>query len=63
MANEGADIGLIEEGLVELKVAAKRLNVSRSLLYKMIKGGKIPCYRIGSALRFNMGELRQALRR
>ena len=33
------------------------LRIHRSTLYRLIKAGKIPCYRIGSDYRFNREQI------
>jgi excisionase family DNA binding protein len=59
MENDGRTIVEQEAELVSPRVAAPRLGVSRSLVYKLCKTGQIPHYRLGSALRVNLAEVRK----
>ncbi len=43
------------------KEIAKRLNVSLSLVYKLINSGELACHRINSALRVSEDQLKQFL--
>lgn len=47
--------------MLDPKQVAERLNVSQSLVYKLIHEGKLACYRINSALRISEEQLRQYL--
>ena len=38
---------------------AKFLNLTRSMVYKLIKNGTLPCYRFGSCVRFNPDRVRE----
>ena len=44
------------------KELAKKLNISRDMVYKLSREGKIPHERIGTNLRFNEAEVQAALR-
>jgi excisionase family DNA binding protein len=50
------------EDMVAPRVAAKKMNVSRSLIYKLVKTGTIRRYLLGSAKRISMDELRRVTR-
>lgn len=50
------------ECLVKVDEAAKALGISRFTLYKAAKAGNVPSYRQGKAIRFSIGELREAMR-
>jgi excisionase family DNA binding protein len=43
------------------KQVAKRLNVSLSLVYKLINSGELACHRINTALRVSEDQLNQFL--
>lgn len=71
-----ADIvyGLIQEKLKNAELAqndkmlsakelAGKLGVARELVYQMVREGQIPCHRIGTAMRFNNEDVREALER
>ena len=46
------------ESLWDAEAAARYLNVSRSLIYKLEQAGELPCMKIGSCIRFEPGEVR-----
>lgn len=48
--------------LVCVAEAAKRLAVDRTTVYRMVKKGEIPSYRIGHAVRLDLNELRESFR-
>jgi excisionase family DNA binding protein len=51
------------EHLVSPRIAALRLGVSRSLIYKLCRKKQIPHYQLGSALRVNLAEVCKLMRR
>ena len=48
--------------LVTIKVAAKHLGISESQLRSLERQGLVPAYRPGGVLRFDLTELREAVR-
>lgn len=48
--------------LVEVDVVAARYRVSPRSVYRLAKAGKIPSYRVGRQLRFDLQEVSAALR-
>jgi excisionase family DNA binding protein len=50
------------EPLVTIKVAAQHLGISESQLRALEKQGLVPAYRPGGILRFDLAELREAVR-
>ncbi len=48
--------------LVKLKVACKEVALSRSYMYRCARTGKLPCHRAGRAIRFDIDELRAAMK-
>lgn len=50
------------ENLVKVDEAAQLLGVSPHTIYRHFNDGKIPGYRMGKAIRFDMDEVRQALK-
>jgi excisionase family DNA binding protein len=48
--------------MVTPKELAEELKISRDLVYRLAREGKMPCERIGSNLRFNVTEVKAALR-
>jgi len=49
--------------LLRAREAAQSLGLSQQTLYKHFEEGKIPGYRMGKALRFDVGELKNLMRR
>lgn len=50
------------EPLVTIKVAAQHLGISESQLRSLERQGVVPAYRPGGTLRFDLTELREAVR-
>lgn len=50
------------DNLVTIKAAAKHLGISESQLRALERQGLVPAYRPGGILRFDLAELRQAVR-
>jgi excisionase family DNA binding protein len=50
------------EPLVTIKVAAQHLGISESQLRSLERQGIVPAYRPGGVLRFDLSELREAVR-
>jgi excisionase family DNA binding protein len=48
--------------LVKVEEAATALSLSKFYLYKRAKDGTVPCYRQGKLLRFNIQEVKDAMR-
>lgn len=51
-----------ESRLVTVQDAAKILSMNEQVLYRMASDGRLPCYRIGRALRLDLNELEVLLR-
>jgi excisionase family DNA binding protein len=43
--------------LITAQEAAKRLSLSKGYLYRLARAGRLPCHRVGRAVRFNIDEL------
>lgn len=56
------EVPQIDENLVSIKVAAKRIGISESQLRALEKKGLVPSYRPGGILRFDVAEVREAVR-
>ena len=48
--------------LVDVSAAARHMKVGRSSIYKWYEAGKLPGYRLGRCLRFDLGELLHVMR-
>jgi len=51
------------ENLIDAKKAAALLGVCSQTIYKKFEGGELPGYRLGKALRFDVDELKEFMRR
>lgn len=52
-----------EKKLLKASDLAKRFNCSKSGIYKLAAGGKIPHVKLGGSVRFDFEEVREALHR
>lgn len=50
------------EPLATVEAVAKAYNVSPRTVYRLAKAEKIPAYRVGRSIRFNLREVGEALR-
>ncbi len=50
------------DNLLSLKEVAAYLGISKQSLYRMVKGGTIPAYKVGGAWRFRLSEIEEFLR-
>jgi len=48
--------------LVKIDVASKAIGLSRNYLYRLSAEGKIPYFKAGKALRFDIAELKEWMR-
>jgi excisionase family DNA binding protein len=63
MAEQGEErVGAGSESLWTVKQAAQYLSMSPSYVYKAAQRGRIPCIRIGAAIRFEPAALREWVR-
>ncbi|MEQ8211491.1 MAG: helix-turn-helix domain-containing protein [Lacipirellulaceae bacterium] len=46
-----------QQGMFTAKEVAQRLRVSTRMVYKLVSGGKLQCYRVGTAMRFTTQQL------
>ena len=54
------------EALVKARVVSERLGMAQSQVYRLAKSGQIPSYLVGAkggGVRFDLREVREALRR
>ena len=51
------------DNLLSLKEVATYLGISKQSLYRMVKGGTIPAYKVGGTWRFRLSEIEEFLRR
>ena len=51
------------QNLVDASQAAKLLGVCTQTIYKKFEEGKLPAYRLGKALRFDVDELKALMRK
>ena len=49
----------MQKNLVPIKDAARILNMNKQTLYRMAGDGRIPAYKIGSAVRVSIEELKE----
>ena len=55
--------GFIRLSLLTVVEVAQILNISTSLVYRLIKSGELPAVRLGRALRVKSGDLEQYIAR
>jgi len=48
--------------LLTVNQLASALQISRSTVYRLVREGRIPHYSVGERLRFDVGEVKAALR-
>ena len=48
--------------LVKAELAARAAGLNKFFLYRLAAEGRIPCYRVGKAVRFSVGELLEWMR-
>ena len=51
------------ETLVDANKAARILGLSKQTLYKHFEEGRLPAYKLGKALRFDVDELKEFMRK
>ena len=47
----------MDSGLVKAEVAAQAVGLNKFFLYRLAKEGRVPVYRAGKAVRFNVSEI------
>lgn len=53
----------LHDRLLRIAEVAARINISRSLAYRLVKSGDIPSVRIGSSVRVRVGDLEEFVQR